>query len=74
MSYIKFVDNGWSASGKTKKWVITTVDGVTLGWVSWHVSWRKYTASFQTGTVFDHGCLREIATFVEAQTRLHKEA
>lgn len=71
MSYINFTENGKSPSGKTKRWLVTAVSGGPgLGDVRWYGPWRKYV--FQPSTaIFDGDCLREIADFIESETRVH---
>ena len=73
MSYLKFIDAAPSPSGKTKRWVVQTATGVPLMGIGWHGPWRKYTITWtDQSAVFDHGCLREIADFLEARTKEHK--
>jgi hypothetical protein len=72
-TFIKFTDAGTSPSGKTKRWTVqASPGGADLGGVYWYAPWRKYT--FQASqAIFDEGCLRQIADFLEAQTTTHKE-
>ena len=65
MSYLKYEDRGTSDSGKTRRWVVLNVTtGVSLGWIDWKASWRKYTFSPVPGTTFDSVCLNDIALFL----------
>lgn len=73
MSYLNFVPDGTSPSGKTKKWRVQTMSGTTLMVIGWFGAWRKYTVLWtDQSAVFDAGCLREVADFIEARTREHK--
>jgi hypothetical protein len=68
MSFMNFVPNGTSPSGKTKRWAIQTLGGTHLAYVSWYAPWRKYTV--QVGTeIFDSGWLREIADFLDKENQ-----
>ncbi len=72
--YIKFVENGLSKTGKTKRWIVYTKDGSDmLGEIQWLGTWRCYVF-YAFNCYFEQQCLRDIATFVECQTRLHKVA
>lgn len=71
MIFVKFENAGLSDSGKTQKWLATSVHGALLGTVSWYAQWRRYAFQPVAGTVFDAVCLREIATFVEGETEAH---
>lgn len=73
MSFIEFIDAGFSESGKTKKWNVASKDGVILGTVSWWSFWRRYTFHPSLGVVLDPVCLRDIADFMSKQTSFHKE-
>jgi hypothetical protein len=75
MSYLRFVSDGFSPSGKTKKYLITTLDGNTLGAVSWYAPWRRY-AFHSCGYVatFDSNCLQDIVNFLDKLNAEHKEA
>ncbi len=75
--YIEFVDAGTSESGKTRLWDVYPKGNrqMVLGEVSWYSPWRKYVFMPPSGTadvVFDQTCLRDVANFIEEQTKLHK--
>lgn len=73
MSYLYFKESGTSESGKTKQWLVeSNGTGTILAAIRWFGPWRKYTVQFSSQTVFDQACLREIADFIETQTREHK--
>lgn len=74
MSYLNFVPDGASATGKTNLWRVETTGGTLLMRVSWWAAWRKYTVD--TGgckTICDAGCLREIADFLDKVNTEHKK-
>ena len=53
-------------------WVLSKYDNVQLGWIGWFSTWRKYAFYPKENTVYEQVCLREIATFCERATALHK--
>lgn len=55
--------------GLTQRWTIETLDGSTLGHVSWFGRWRQYCFFPDEATVFERQCLRDIATFCETKSR-----
>ena len=65
---IEFVLAGASDSGKTQVWEAAVEDGTILGVVSFFGRWRCYAFWPHQRTVFDKGCLREIADFCERET------
>ena len=74
MSYLNFVPNGISPSGKTRKWVVQSLGGTLLMRVSWYAPWRRYTVD--TGgcnIICDASCLREIADFLDKANAEHKQ-
>ena len=71
MSYLNFVPDGSSPSGKTKKFIVETLGGTPLLSISWYAPWRKYTVN-TGGATFDSSCLREIADFLDSANREHK--
>lgn len=63
------------APGVTRRWEIVTVKSETMiGRISWSTGWRKYVLAPGFPTDWDEGCLREVADFLETQTREHKDA
>lgn len=72
--WIEFVDAGCSASGKTRVWEVRVKeDGYHLGKVSWYAPWRKYIFHPTGSSIYEQDCLRDIADFIELQTKLHKQ-
>jgi hypothetical protein len=75
MSYLRFIEEGFSDSGKTKFWGVFSTGGARLMTVSWYAPWRRYTVD--TGgckTICDASCLREIADFLDKVNAEHKLA
>lgn len=71
MSYITFEFLGTSDSGKTSRFEVRArSNSAIIGWIYWYPAWRKYI--FHPNGLFDEGCLREIADFVEKQTIEHR--
>ena len=69
-TYILMVQIG--DTGKTKVWAVEAKeDGAKLGEVRWFGRWRGY-AFFPINAIFEHRCLRDIADFVEGQTKEHR--
>lgn len=74
-SYLRFAEAGWSPSGKTRRWWVSSHRGAALGVIMWYSSWRRYV--YETpwqDAVLGAACLREIADFCEARTQEHKQA
>lgn len=68
MSFLLFESHGTSPSGKTGRWAVknkTTQE--VLGWIDWRSGWRRYVVNTASAMVFDSGCLREIADFLDAE-------
>lgn len=73
MSWLRFVNDRPSESGKTRLWDVVGVgQGVPLGHIQWFGRWRKYVFEPKYGTVFDEDCLRDIAAFCESRTKDHR--
>jgi len=72
-SWISFVFLTVSQTGKTKIWEVFTKDEpvIALGAIKWFGRWRRYAFYPEKDTVFEHDCLRDIASFCEAETKLH---
>jgi len=59
-------------TGKTLVWSVEAKEGgAKLGEVRWFGRWRGY-AFFPLDAIFEHKCLRDIADFVEMQTKAHR--
>jgi hypothetical protein len=74
-TYIAFVEV-LIPGRKTNVWYVQTkATPIThIGAVGWHCPWRKYVFKTCPNAVFEEVCLREIADFLERQTREHKRA
>lgn len=71
--WIRFEELGFSPSGKTERWaVVSKESGGCLGEVKWFSRWRRYAFYPEMRTLFEHQCLRDIATFCETRTREHR--
>ena len=70
-SYIRFVHAPPAKGRKTSTWAVMTAAGAKIGEIRWFTRWRKY-AFFPDG-IFEEDCLREIASFIEARTKEHRE-
>jgi hypothetical protein len=69
--YIRFVPRGVVPGKVTQAWEVENRrSGDRLGLIGWYGPWRRY-AFMPTGStlVFDEICLRDIAAFLEEQTR-----
>jgi hypothetical protein len=68
--YIRFLDAGYSASGKTHVWHVATKEDREdlIGEIRWFGSWRCYAFYPYDKTVYEKTCLRDIADFCEKMT------
>ena len=70
MSFLIFEDRGTSESGKTKRWVVKSVQGSgLLGWIEYKATWRRYVFTAINTTCFDVTCLQEIALFLARESK-----
>lgn len=58
---------------KTFTWEVVAKRGGIIGTVKWFARWRKYCFFPAADCVFEETCLGEIAEFIVARTREHKE-
>ena len=74
-SYVVFIFNGVTESGKTAEYNVETDTGKNevLGTIGWFGRWRCYSFDPWPGTTFEKTCLRDIADFCERLTREHNE-
>lgn len=54
---------------RTWRWTVLTNSADVLGTVQWFPRWRQYCFDPREGTVFNDGCLRDIAAFLERVNR-----
>lgn len=76
-SFISFVYEGLSTSGKTKTWsVMDSDESFYLGHIKWYGHWRGYAffPSQGTETMYEQKCLREIADFLEEENRITRRS
>ena len=72
--YLAFAWSGLSASGLTERWAVTSMSsGDRLGGVAWYGPWRQYTFDPERGTLFNSGCLAEIAAFLVEMTEAQRK-
>jgi hypothetical protein len=72
-SYIWFV-KGESPGKKTNIYQVQSRVGesfIVIGFIKWHGPWRKYCYFPQPETIYDKGCMREIANFCDDETEKH---
>lgn len=68
--HIKFVHDGFSASGKTTIHRIYNQDNTAfLGYIKFNVQWRRYCFYPEANTVFDIKCLSIISEFIDLQMK-----
>jgi len=74
-TYIKFTEIYPDATRKTKKWsVLNKENEAHLGFISWYGAWRRYCFYANATTIFEQNCLRDIANFIELQTKLYNDS
>lgn len=71
--YIEIVEIGLSPSGKTKIWKVVNKNNPddVPGIIKWNGGWRKYVY-YSVHAYYDWQCLRQIADFIEEQTKDHR--
>lgn len=79
-TYINFQLTPQDPKKKTAIWEVVTKDGQSiLGQVRWYAPWRKYCFYPIHGyashiyVIFEQVCLRDIADFIESETKKHKQ-
>lgn len=71
--WLDFREQPRAAGLRTKLWsVFSKKGGGLLGTVGWYATWRRHCFQPVEGCVFDPECLRDIAAFMEQQTREHR--
>lgn len=74
-AYIWFV-KGENPGKKTNIYQVQSLVGqsfIVIGFIRWHGPWRKYCYFPQPETIYDKGCLRDIANFCDDETEKHKD-
>jgi hypothetical protein len=72
MTYLSF--NLLASAGKTGRWDVRSTAGGSLGVVRFYPQWRKFVFEPAERTLYDHGCLREIADFCERQSQAWRQS
>ena len=68
------LDEEESDKRKTDVWHVLTKDGnLYLGAVKWFGRWRGYSFFPYPTAVFEKQCLRDIAEFLEAETKKYRD-
>ena len=73
MSHLAFEECPPLPKRATRLWTVRG-GAIKLGTVKWYAPWRRYCFFPNAQCVFEQDCLRELAKFVEDQTRDHKKA
>lgn len=58
------------STGKTDFWHVETKDGIKLGHIAWHGSFRQYSFFPMVNTVYEKQCMRDIADFMEEEMKM----
>lgn len=62
-------------SHKTDRWQVIANEGDDdLGEVYWNTGWRRYIFAPYSNCIFEQDCLRDIAEFIECQTKERKKS
>lgn len=72
--YLKFVDVDAGARKTRVVEVRSERSNAHLGTIAWYSHWRQYTFSPQPETIFNTGCLEEIANELVRMTQQHRDA
>ena len=65
-SYVSFVDEGPTPSGKTRRWTVRNQrSNGLLGWIKWYGAWRRYCFYPRGDIVLSAGCMTDITAFIE---------
>lgn len=74
-SYVAFVDEGPTASGKTRRWSVRNQNsGGRLGMIKWYGSWRRYCFFPRGDIVLSAGCMTDITAFIEERMERRGES
>jgi len=58
---------------KTATWMVINKDTrAVIGCIGWDCGWRKYVFNPYHSTMYEEDCLRDIANFVENETKQHR--
>lgn len=73
MAFVKFVEVP-NPGKKTKRWTISTIEGLAIGWIEFWSPWRKYVWSMVPGSIFDISCTVEVVEFLKQHANDRQEA
>lgn len=68
---IEKIDSGGRKTDVFEVWNI--FDGGSLGIIKWKANWRKYAFFPYFNSYFEQDCLRDIAKFIEKETKNYKK-
>lgn len=58
----------------TRQFVVTDRHGAPLGVIKWFGRWHEYAFHPDMETIYNPGCMRDLAAFCERITKEHKDA
>lgn len=67
-SYIVFTELPKPLGRKTRQWSVASTSGTPLGRIAFYPRWRCYTFHPDPATLYNAGCLTDIARFCDDQT------
>ena len=64
--HIEFLEvNHMNPKGKTCVWFVYSLDRIQLGIIKWKSQWRQYCFFPESDTLYNAGCLNDIADFMK---------
>ena len=73
MKHISFMPaHHLNPKGTTCVWEVDSVDGVPLGHIQWKAHWRQYCFYPIEDTLYNAGCLNDIADFMKENRKTRK--
>ena len=70
-TWVEFVRIERIGKQRTNRWSVNNRNGTSLGVIRYHGAWRRYVFFPADATLFEHTCLRDIATFCERESVEH---
>jgi hypothetical protein len=71
--YLRFYEVQVKVGRKTRAWLVTSTSGNKLGVVSFYGAWRQYVFYPEPDTIFNKGCMNDLARFCDEQTSAWRE-
>ena len=68
-----FVEQIFTPWKKTAEWEVFSKEGGSLGIIKWKANWRKYAFFPYDHAYFEQTCMRELADFIEQETKEYKK-